>query len=1115
MTQIAPEPPKKFVDVALYDQPFNQAQGFPTNFIKTSKYTIITFLPMNLYEQFRRVSNAFFLLNMIIALIPGVSPISPFTAVFPLLFVLGVAAFKDGYEDFVRHRLDAKANARLTSVIRDGKLVDVPSKDVQAGDIMFIQQGEEIRADVVVLSSVLPEGTAYMDTCNLDGETNIKSRRAHEVTWEMTTVESLCAAKGLVVHCEAPSTDLVSWLATMNYNGQEYALNENQLMFRSSVLRNTEWVYAMVVYAGVDTKMQMNTKQKPPKMSNLDHKLNRLIVIVLIVQHVFLFSMCTYSVVFYELYEKNFWFLGSLRDDDANGGANFGLHYLTYFILMSYLIPISLFVTIELCKVAQAQFMEWDDQMSDIVGGNKCFCKANTSNLNEQLSQVKYIFTDKTGTLTENLMNFAQGQVLGHFHNELVNPGNLKKLLEDNKTSNTAAAATPATSNGSNASNDSIVTNDLRSHIDLYIRSLALCHTVQPFHDKHNPGKYIYEGQSPDEAALVLTAARNGYELIARTTRSMTLKHMHDRNLEYDIMAVLEFTAERKMMSVIVRDCETGKLLLITKGADTSVLPRLRNVAHNNDVLRETKASLIRMASSGLRTLVIGAREIPESEFAEWKVNFVEAGRSMGDRKKVVDEVCLQIEKELLLVGCTAIEDKLQDKVPETLQFLLRCGIIVWMLTGDKRETAVTIAGTSQLCNPQHDHIVHIDVAETKDIEVCGNQLRDALAAAKAAASSLGTHPPVTIIIDGVTLDIALLHYNSLFIELSQLVSAAVCCRLTPSQKANIVRQFQQQTGATALAVGDGANDVSMIQEGRVGVGIIGMEGAQAALAADYAIPRFKHLKRLLAVHGRFSLYRNAFCIGFSFYKNICLSLVQFYFCFYCGGSGQTFFDGWILSFFNFAFVSVPPLFVGMFDKDVTDHVAETSPEIYPPLREGLYFDAKALGAWVASAVFHSIVLFFFTHTTRRDDDLTSAHTTDLQMQGTLVIICLVFLVLSKIALHIKMWTIILVAGMIFSYVIFLCFLIGYNSILLVVDDSSFYFQINNMFTTTRPYLYLVFYVFGLVTVVDVGALYMKRKYVPTVRDLANAREKRGNLENHITSDEDNNNNNNATKKKP
>eukprot|EP00658_Telonema_sp_P-2_P009881 TRINITY_DN13688_c0_g1_i2.p1 TRINITY_DN13688_c0_g1~~TRINITY_DN13688_c0_g1_i2.p1 ORF type:complete len:404 (-),score=108.75 TRINITY_DN13688_c0_g1_i2:72-1283(-) len=363
------------------------------------------------------------------------------------------------------------------------------------------------------------------------------------------------------------------------------------------------------------------------------------------------------------------------------------------------------------------------------------------------------------------------------------------------------------------------------------------------------------------------------------------------------------------------------------------------------------------------------------------------------------------MEHDMNLCGATAIEDKLQDQVPETLQYFLSAGVIVWMLTGDKRETAVTIAATSSLANPQEDYIDHIDIGDLdlkEEGEKCKALVGQQLATIEQHINAGDKR--CSFVVDGPALNVCMAYHFDLFLELSQKVNSAVCCRLTPLQKAKVVKMFQEATGLTALAIGDGANDVSMIQEGKVGIGIVGLEGAQAALAADYAIPRFKHLRRLCCVHGRYALVRNAICTLVSFYKNIVLSLTQFYFAFSAGFSGQTLYDGWLLSFYNLAFTSMPPLFMGIFEKDLEEQALEDNPQLYPPLANGAYFDTKTILRWFIEAILHSVILYFFMWNFMLQIDLEEKRMDGL-MFGTCLISSMIFLALGKMCLHMRYWT--------------------------------------------------------------------------------------------------------------
>jgi phospholipid-transporting ATPase len=1042
------------VIVDMGDHAANKARGYPSNFIRTSKYSIITFLPLNLFHQFRKVSNFYFLVNMIIALIPGVSPINPATAVLPLLFVIGVALAKDGYEDYCRHQNDNRANSITTHILRKQKdgtwhRSEMESADVEVGDIVYMQNGEEVRADVLLLSSTGQECAAFIDTCNLDGETNLKNRKAVEETWHLNN-EEILQKTHLEIKTGVPNPGLHHWTGLVTVDGKEVAVGLDQFLYRSCILKNTEHAWGVVVYAGQDTKMFKNLQEKPPKMSSLDHKLNILILAVLFVQNLLLIIMSSLALWFNNKHEND-WYL-RYYIADMTGGELWIMRYLTYFILMSYLIPISLFVTIELCKVAQAQLMAWDHNMFEWMYERWVHCVANTSNLNEQLAVIKFIFSDKTGTLTENVMTYKKGDVLG------------KPIDADHWAISRAYMQSGASG---------------REEASQYFHLLALCHTIQPFDDPKHEGRLMYDGASPDEVALVKAAVEHGIVLIERSVRTMTLD-VDGKKEKFEILATLEFTPDRKMMSIILR-CPDGTIQVYTKGADSFVIPRLHPTA-NERVLPSSNESLREAASEGLRTLIVCGKTITQAEFDAWNARFMEAGKALEDRSAIVDKICLEMEKDLMMIGITAIEDRLQDKVPETLQFFLSAGVIVWMLTGDKRETAVTIAATSSLANPQEDYIEHVDIGallpeDEKAVPVVKRQLD------KVQECLNRGDKRVSFVIDGPALNVAMSHHIDQFLAISQKVNSAVCCRLTPLQKANVVNMFQTKTGQTALAIGDGANDVSMIQEGRVGVGIMGLEGAQAALAADYAIPRFKHLRRLCCVHGRYAVARNSLCIAYSFYKNTIIALLQFIYSFYAGFSGQTLMDGWLLAFYNFAFTSFPPLFLGIFDKDIVEDALMEHPDLFPPLAEGLYFDIPTMARWFGEGIVHTLVLFYVTYPTMLRQDVQEHRIMDVNMFGTLLMTSTIYLVLTKLVLHIRYWQAFQVGGFVFSYLLYLGFILLYAAIPSLFGDTIFYYSTYTLMQDAKFWMYLFLFVVGMLFPIDVAIMFLQRQLFPTAMD--------------------------------
>eukprot|EP01012_Entosiphon_sulcatum_P010867 TRINITY_DN1648_c0_g1_i2.p1 TRINITY_DN1648_c0_g1~~TRINITY_DN1648_c0_g1_i2.p1 ORF type:complete len:1123 (+),score=201.78 TRINITY_DN1648_c0_g1_i2:334-3369(+) len=982
---------------------------------------------------------------MIIALLPGISPIFPVTSILPLIFVLAVAAVKDAIEDYRRFKADKRANGMLVTVARGGEYVQVQSHEVQVGDFVRLERNMETPADLVVLSTALDDGVCYIETANLDGETNIKPRRAPSKPLQESLTSPPALANTLItIMCDAPNESLVKWEGVLEAEGKQSPLGIDNLLFRGCVLRNTPWAVGMVVYAGVDTKMFRNLKKKAPKFSGLDKKLNKLILALLVFQLIVIIILAAASVGFKNS-QKDAFYLSTFND--RSNAAHFFLNFLTFFVLLSFMMPISLFVSMELCKAFQAKFMELDVLMAT----ERKSMKAKTSNLNEELSQIRYIFTDKTGTLTENEMRFHRCSVLGYAHCEAEQPGGIRQHL--------------------------LSGGRFKEAIVDFMKCLALCHSVvlsRP-DDADANAPALYEGQSTDEVALVEAARSNGFILTGRTSSEMEVQIM-DVPHSFQILAICPFSSDRKRMSIIVKT-RGGEIVLYIKGADSTTLPLVaREAVEEAKWYTHIMTELDAMAKEGLRTLVVGMRRIPEPEYLRWKQEWDTASVAMRNRDQQMALVAAQIERDVALLGCTGIEDKLQTLVPETIRFFLDAGVIIWVLTGDKRETAVNIATSSRLVDSQKDFIHHIEASTPSELTT---QLKDVT---EKTHDERQRGNRVTVVIDGATLEIALTpEFEPRFVQLGLMVSSAVCCRVTPLQKARVVALFQG-LGNTALSVGDGANDVSMIQEAKVGVGIMGLEGSQAELASDYAIPKFHHLVRLVAVHGRFALVRNAILIQYSFYKNLVLSMMQVYFAFYNGFSGQTLFDSWVISLFNIIFTSLPPLIMGVFEKDVPDYILERSPTLFGNChREN--FNRKTLIRWGVSSMIDSVVLFFLLAATFPVDDIaTHGGSSGIWTQGTLASTALITVVLFKNALATRYWTWIPLASLLGSYTVYFLFIIVYNSFTILMGSANFSAVAWTLLGSGKFYLWILFYAVGLL-VPDTACVYAQRRWFPTHRD--------------------------------
>ncbi|KAI9298383.1 phospholipid-translocating P-type ATPase, partial [Neoconidiobolus thromboides FSU 785] len=914
--------PRPSIPRDIYLNNGSMNSGFLKNSIATSKYNILTFLPKFLFEQFSNYANIFFLFTSIIQLIPDISPTNKYSTIVPLCVVLFFTGIKEVIEDYKRHKSDHETNSRKTKVLRNEVFEELSWSEIKVGDIVRIENFENFPSDLLLLSSSEPEGLCYIETSNLDGETNLKVKQALSETSDLISPSQIASLKGMI-KSEGPNDSLYTYTGTliMNINGTEkqLPLDPTQILLRGAMLRNTDWVYAAVIFTGHDTKLMRNASSAPIKITNMVRMTNTQIAylfIILLVMALFCSSMNLYYA-----YTKSSQMGYLLQANTASQNwANFGRNILTFIILLNNLIPISLIVTIEVVKFQQSELINSDLDMYYAKSDTPAL--ARTSSLVEELGQIEYIFSDKTGTLTCNIMEFKECIINGIPYVEKVEPGKIK-LGNDEDIAKYDFETLKS----------EVVNNTPQGRfIDDFFVLLSICHTVIP--EKKPDGTFIYQAASPDEGALVEGAATLGYVFTTRRPKSVTIER-NGESLEYQLLNVCEFNSTRKRMSAIFR-CPDGTLKLYVKGADTVILERLAKESSSSKIIDTTLRQLEDYACDGLRTLCMAVRELDEDEYQEWCKVFDRAATTLDNRGEELDKAAELIEKDLILIGATAIEDKLQDGVPETIFTLAQAGIKIWVLTGDRQETAINIGFSCKLL--QEDMTLVVCNEDTSD--GLRRLLEKKLDALQSGAARDAGVESLALIIDGKTLNFALSNEcEALFYDLATKCKAVVCCRVSPLQKALIVKLVKKKSSAITLAIGDGANDVSMIQAAHVGVGINGMEGLQAARSSDFAISQFRFLRKLLLVHGAWSYQRLSRLILFSFYKNICLNMTQFFFTFFNAFSGQTVYESWTSTFYNVLFTVFPPLMIGIFDQHVSARMLDRYPEMYKIGQKKLIFN--------------------------------------------------------------------------------------------------------------------------------------------------------------------------------
>ena len=863
--------------------------------------------------------------------------------------------------------------------------------------------------------------------------------------------------KGTLIKCEQPNNKLYNFDGTIEIKDKTYSVTVKQVVLRGAMLRNTKWIYGIAVFTGHDTKLMKNANPAPVKRTNVERLVNYQILFMFCL----LIIMAIISVIGFSLWQKSngegAWYL----NQSSNQAANTALSFITFVILYNNLIPISLYVSVEMVKFGQAYFINNDIEMYHEESDTPAL--ARTSNLNEELGQVQYIFSDKTGTLTCNRMEFLKCTIAGiSYGSGVTEIDRVNKLRKEGKELNLLESNNDNNNNKVNKSKNNFAFEDAefyknkkehssKEYIKEALLCLSLCHTVIPEEDKNDINNVLYQCSSPDEAALVNAAKEFGYYFYKRTPKSVIVK-IEGVDVEYEILNVLEFTNVRKRMSVIVRDPFTNKLILYCKGADNVILERL---GEEGQLFKEkTLIHLEEFAGQGLRTLCLSKVELTTSEYEKWNILFHEASTTIINRDVELEKVAEIIEKNLFLIGATAVEDKLQDGVPDTIATLAKAGIKIWVLTGDKQETAINIGFACRLLTKE----MTLMVVNESTKPATRNKIREYLKQYEYIAEESDT---LALIIDGGTLHYAL--EDDLKIELLQLATkckAVICCRVSPLQKALVVRLVRSNLNAITLAIGDGANDVSMIQEAHVGIGISGEEGLQAARASDYAIAQFRFLKRLLLIHGRSSYRRISKVILYSFYKNVLLYFTQFWFTFVNGFSGQTLYERWTLAAYNVAFTFFPILLYGLQDKDVQDETVLNNPQLYISGQKKYHFNIRVFWGWITNAIFHSFVIFViptlaFEHSVVRNSGIS----TDLWSTGTVVYTCVILIVNLKLAIEAKSWTGPFQVALWMSIFVWILWLLIYGAIALVpfVSFGSDALMVSyNVFSSAPAYFSII-----------------------------------------------------------
>ena len=886
--------------------------------------------------------------------------------------------------------------------------IDIKSRDLKVGDILKLGKDQRVPADLIILKSYTAEssitvpsvpaasllssqetgpllepleeppiartsnagkgfkqstsldtstpsadarevGETFIRTDQLDGETDWKLRLASPLTQSLDPRDFT----RLKIVAGKPSKDVNDFVGTVEYGPQtaqqlpKRSVGDSANTVKTSPLTidNTAWantvlasnatVLAVVVYTGAQTRQALSTSPSRSKAGLLEYEINNLTKILCALT-------LTLSVA-----------LVAIRGIEGRPGQQWYVAVTRFLILFSTIVPISLRVNLDMGKSVYARFIERDRDIPGTV--------VRTSTIPEELGRIEYLLSDKTGTLTQNEMDLKKIHVgTVSYANEAMDE--VRTYIRQgfstgvtNDGTQTTFLVTPSSTYASTSAGASTTRTrrEIGSRVRDLVLALALCHNVTPSTEE-DEGQSIttYQASSPDEIAIVRWAENVGLRLLHRDRHTITLQSVDTSRVvvRVKILEVFPFTSAGKRMGIILQFSQgaesavssvesPAEVWFYQKGADTV----MTSIVAANDWLDEETAN---MAREGLRTLVVGRRKLSIQQYNDFSTRYKQASMSLENRdSSMAKTVKDYLEHNLELLGVTGVEDKLQKDVKSSLELLRNAGIKIWMLTGDKVETARCVAVSAKL------------VSRTQFIHTITQLSAASGSAALDTLSLLRSKPETTaLLIDGDSMSYFLTYHRQDFISVAVLLPAVIACRCSPTQKADIATLIRQFTRKRVLCIGDGGNDVSMIQAADVGVGIVGKEGRQASLAADFSITTFHHLTKLLVWHGRNSYKRSAKLAQFVIHRGLIISVCQTFYSIATQLQPHALYRDWLLVGYATVY-TMAPVFSLVLDKDVDEGLANLYPELYKELTTGRSLSYRSFFVWVAVSIYQGGII--------------------------------------------------------------------------------------------------------------------------------------------------------------
>ena len=886
----------------LVHSPSNSFYGYSNRVINT-KYNFLSFIPVVILNQFRFFGNQFYLLMTLSQFIPILKVGFLFSYLAPLLIVILMSLLKELIDEIKRYNQDKITNnekfikLEYDTFTKTLKKVNILSKDIKIGDILILHQNKRAPGDLIILNNKIGNNL-YIRTDQLDGETDWKNRKV-PLKLQNKDILSLFKDYEILIEYEPPNKKIYEFKGTLNIlnkNNKEVEIDSlsSENTIWESTILETEETIGIVIYTGKDTRAKMNSTKPKLKIGLFDLEINFYNKLLF-----FIMFILAFAVVYFK---------------DSNLYYKI-ICFMRFIVLFCGIIPISLRVNLDLSKGYFSYLINNDNKIKGTVVRN--------SNFPEDLGRVSYLFSDKTGTLTKNEMIF---KCLNTEKESLDSIFDLEKIKN-------------------------IIINKNNDIIYDCIKTMSLCNNVTPILDKKG-NVNSYQASSPDEISLVEFAVKCGIKLIFRNDNEIKIEE-NGEILSYQILGNFPFSSNTKRMGIILKDNKTNKIIFYLKGAENIIV---NFVLKNQINIINENAEIL--AKKGLRTLVLSKKEISEDLYNNWKIKYEEAKLSMSKREEKIQNVINQLEYEMNFLCVTGVEDLLQDNVKETIENLRKGGIKIWMLTGDKAETAKCISVSTGL-KSDYQKIFSIlynfetGISIEKIIEKIKKKLNEFN---KKAIEKPNEN---ILLIEGKIIDFCLRkELKKLFFLTAIKSPCVICCRCSPTQKSQIVKKIKKyiKKNERTCSIGDGGNDVPMILKADIGIGIVGKEGLQASLSSDFSIQKFEILNILLLWYGRLTYKNSAKMSNFIIHRGLIISFIQCIFSCIFYYNAVALYNGFLILGYSTLYTIFPAMSL-LLDYDINYNDIIKFPSLYRGLLKGRELSIKNFLGWTWKSIFQATII--------------------------------------------------------------------------------------------------------------------------------------------------------------